>query len=58
MKPKYFQVFLEYRTGPPRMERSRGGGSKPPCDLEKWNTFIFECFIIRPKFFSKLEIML
>jgi len=35
MKPKYFQVLLEYRIGPPSEERSRGEGLTLLLDLEK-----------------------
>jgi len=35
MKPKYFQVLLGYRIGPPSKERSRGGGLILPLDIEK-----------------------
>jgi len=35
MKPRYFQVSLERSKGPPIGERSRGGESNAPCNLEK-----------------------
>ena len=35
MKPRYFQVSLEYRVGPPRDKRLREGELNKPIDLEK-----------------------
>jgi len=35
IKPKYFQVLLRYKIGPPSKERSRGGRLTLPLDLEK-----------------------
>jgi len=35
MNPKYCQVSLGYKIGPPRAERSRGEWLKAPNNLEK-----------------------
>jgi len=58
MKLKYFHVSLENRIGPPRAERLRRGGSKTPCDLEKWNTSILPYSIMRPNFSKRKEAIL
>jgi len=58
MKPKYLHNSLGLRIGPPRGERSRGGGLKGPWDLLKWNISVLECLIMRPKLFKSLERML
>jgi len=55
MKPKYFQVSLGRKIGPPIGERSKGGGLKEPWDLLKWKTSVFECSMTRPKLSSNLE---
>jgi len=55
MKPKYFQVFLGYKVGPPIGERSNGGGLKTPCDLLKWKISVFACSMMRPKLLRSFE---
>ena len=44
MKPRYFQIGLESKVGPPRDMRSNGGGLKVPCNLEKIKDFCFAMF--------------
>jgi len=55
MKPKYFQVSLECKVGPPIGKRSNGGGLKTPCDLLKWKISVFACSITRPKLSRSFE---
>jgi len=39
-------------------ERSRGGGLKALCDLEKWKTSVFEYSARRPNLERRLEVTL
>jgi len=58
MNPRYLQESLGRSIGPPIGVRSRGGGLKGPWDLSKWKISVFECSIMRPKLFNRLERML
>ena len=44
--------------GPPRADKSRGGGLNAPWDLEKWKMSVFPCSTTRLQFVSKDKIML
>ena len=55
MKPKYLHESLGRSIGPPRGERSRGGGLKGLWDLLKWNISVLECSMMRPKLSKSLE---
>jgi len=56
MKPRYFHEFLRARVSPPKDDRSRERGLKGPCDLEKWNTSVFECSTMSPNLSKRLVI--
>jgi len=58
MNPRYFQEFLGVRIGPPKGDRSRGGGLNGPYNLKKWNTLVFECSTMRPNLSRRLDITL
>ena len=42
---------------PPRIERSREGGLKALCDLEKWKTSVFLCSITSLNCFKRRDII-
>ena len=58
MKPRYLHVSLGGRMGPPREDRSRGGGLNASWDLEKWKMSVFPCSTMRPHFVSNDMIIL
>ena len=51
-------MSLGYGTEPPRQLRSREGRLKTSCDLEKWNTSVFLCSIIRLNWSKSKETIL
>ena len=55
MKPRYFQVSLGCKVGPPIGNRSRGRRLKIPYDLLKWKISVFTCLMMRPKLSRSLE---
>ena len=58
MNSRYFQEFLKVRIGPFKRDRLREGGLNEPCNLEKWNTSVFECSTTRPNLSRRLDIIL
>ena len=53
MNPKYHQVVLGQKMGPPNIVRSSREGLKELYNLEKWKTLVFPYFMIRPNFSRK-----
>jgi len=58
MKPRYLQISLGYKIRLLIGEKSRGGGLKALCNLEKWKTSVFKCSARRPNLERRLEVTL
>jgi len=50
INPGYFHVFLSWRIGLFKGERSREGGLKGIVEHGKWKLSVLLCFSLRPNF--------
>ena len=53
MNPRYFYVFLGWRIGLFKGERSREEGLKEPVEYEKWKISVQLCSSLRPNFLRR-----